>query len=124
MLPIPLRVLLCISLVLNGSGPATASVQMQMAHAKPSCHEQPDAGTSAAAAELPDATPDPTPSKPPLPDCCKSGACSGACMQSSQGVIPLQALPRTMRTHVDSLGRQKPEHAAPALPHLIRPPIR
>lgn len=144
-MPVPsllLRVLLSLSLVLNGSSYAMASTHMQMGHhesaattpqqktddtvaaADPACHQQ-HAGGSEPATQAPDTTPDiaPVKSAPPQPDCCKSGACPCACVQQAQAAIPMYSLGDSVMGHADLVIALKPGHAAPGLRHLIRPPI-
>ena len=130
-----LRVVLSIALVLNGIGGAVAATRMhadQISAAehtsspKPAntampCHQHQlsqaaDGHTSAQSAPA-------APEKSQLPDCCESGICACACAHATQ--VVLLAPPGT----VPILNRNltvKPlplAHAAPALPHLIRPPI-
>ncbi len=132
-----LRCLLCISLILNGSGYVMASAHLQMGHmgsiaviqepapaAMPPCHQNDDA-SGTAAVELPEAVQDESRamSKHPAPDCCKSGACQCACMHQAHAVLPVQALRHDVSGHAVDVRTLQPAHPAPALPHLIRPPI-
>ena len=139
--PILLRALISISLILNGSGYAVASTHMQMGHmstvasvpqppaepvatAEPPCHQH-QVNASAAAAQLPDAVHDKAPakSKHPSPDCCKSGACRGTCTHQAQTALHTHPLRYAGVEPVSGVRPLKPGHAAPALPHPIRPPI-
>lgn len=59
----------------------------------------------------------------PGPDCCESGACQCACVNAG-----LPALPSDLHDGFGTPGQTcaRPTaswHAAPALPHLMRPPI-
>lgn len=128
-----LRVLLATALVLNGTGAAMAAVAMEsqpiaaseapvaVSKAEHPCHEM--AGAAELAAE-PEQSPPPAPdAKHPAPDCCKSSTCGCACVHGAQAATPAvvseaQAPGRTPVPLPLATG-----HAAPALPHLIRPPI-
>lgn len=140
MFSILLRGLLSLSLILNGSGYAMASVHTQMgdmgsvastvpatpqpaAAAESPCDQHHDA--SAVAMELPDAMQDESSTTPmhPSPDCCNSGACHCACIHQAQAAIPTHVLRHDTAEHASSVRPLKPGHSAPALPHLIRPPI-
>lgn len=135
-----LRLLLSLCLVLNGTGVAAASAHMPMQH------EQPAPTTSAASAAA-EAMPchgghhqatmqspaDPAatahashgkPAKPShTPDCCKSGTCRCACVHVAQAGVPALLLPAMVPMHERSVRTLALGHAAPALPHPIRPPI-
>lgn len=142
MLAILLRVLLSISLILNGSGYAMAATHMQMGHGGAAASvaepEAPDSvsaaeapcqqhhsGASGPVAQLSDTTSDTAAvkSEHPSPDCCKSGACRCACVHQAQVAIPADSLDGAVIEHAGVMHPLKPGHAAPALPHLIRPPI-
>lgn len=132
-----LRLLLSLALILNGIGGAVASTGMQMEHmgwmhgamhadaaeqsAQPPCHEHAgvtssDKGTDSGATAN-------TPAKTKQsPDCCKSGTCRCLCVHQSQVAITA-LLPAPVIEHAGVMRPLKPGHAAPALPHLIRPPI-
>lgn len=144
-MPVPsllLRVLLSLSLVLNGSGYAMASTHMQMGHhesaattpqqahdtvaaADPACHPQHHDSASEPATQASDTTPDiaPMKSEPPQPDCCKSGACHCACVQQAQAAIPMYSEGNAGMGRADVVFALQAGHAAPVLRHLIRPPI-
>ena len=130
-----LRVFLSIALVLNGIGGAIASTRMHLdqpstaeqaasqkvASTAMPCHEHQNVPVAQGHAGQ---TSDPAPSgKAPAPDCCKSGA--GACA----GAHAAQVAFAVLQAAVPVLNRSaavKPmllAHAAPELPHLIRPPI-
>ncbi|MCY7355496.1 MAG: CopL family metal-binding regulatory protein [Lysobacter sp.] len=141
MLSILLRGLLSLSLILNGSGYAMASMHTQMGHmdsvsstlpatpqpvaaTEPPCYQHHGA-SAVVVVELPDAMQDEPSTKRghPSPDCCKSGACHCACIHQAQAAIPTHVLRHDTAEHASSVRPLKPGHPAPALPHLIRPPI-
>lgn len=129
-----LRVLLSIALILNGIGSGVAATRMhanQMSDADHSssamatsatkpCHQHQGSGNGAG---HPSPQSDPDPGKATVPDCCASGLCACACAHAAQ--VALLAPSRLLPVPSGSLVvKQLPlEHAAPALPHLIRPPI-
>ncbi|WP_372364170.1 CopL family metal-binding regulatory protein [Xanthomonas sp. NCPPB 3583] len=93
----------------------TASVEMP-------CHQHQQSAT--ATAEAPAAVPVSLPnSKQPAPDCCKSSACRCACMHSAPATVAMMIFTPALVGHSQSVLPIALGHAAPALPHLIRPPI-
>lgn len=132
-----LRVLLSLSLILNGVATAAAVTHT---HAGPG-NIQPVMSTpvkvSQAAEEAPchqhqlaePAATNDHPSTPAEPasnssfDCCKSNTCGCACTQAAQAPLPGLNLVAPVIDHSRSVRRLTLAHAAPALPHLIRPPI-
>jgi len=124
-----LRLLLCFALVLNGVAPAMASVRMhagtddrhaaasepaQVAgHAMP-CHED---------GSPPMASPEQSPKQPAAPGCCKSATCACACISHAAAMPPAMAFHGAAMPHAGDIRPMPAGHAAPALPHLIRPPI-
>ena len=127
--PVLLRVLLILSLLLNGFGSAMASTTMTMpamplasqeqaTQSAPPCHDM------ATMDHAMDASPEQAPQgKHPVPDCCKSGLCQCVCVHAAQLAPPaLLALGfDASRTHLAQ--PMHSGHPEPALPHLIRPPI-
>ena len=129
-----LRLLLCVALVFNGATSAMASVQMMQLHAQAE-DAVGSAGTHADAMaestlpchhgeQAPQESTAPAKTRhPATPDCCKSDTCTCAC------VSPVVAMVPTLASHdvpMADAGNIRPlalGHAAPALPHLIRPPI-
>lgn len=121
------RLLLSVALVLNGIGGATAATRMHVEQASTAeqvrmpasagipCHDEQGAAEGDAGAPHEES---------PAPDCCKSGLCACACAHVSQ--VPLPALPSTELVAGRDLAvaHMSLGHATPALPHLIRPPIR
>ncbi len=137
-----LRVLLAVSLILNGSGYAVASAHMQMDHAalastttqpivhpvataEPPCAEHHQGGSMASKIPSADAATDAASVKSgdPSPDCCKTGACRGACVHSGPVAVPTMAFRPVVIEHANSVSPMISGHASPAIPHLIRPPI-
>jgi hypothetical protein len=137
-----LRALLCLSLVLNGSGYAVASTQMQLTHVAatqaslaaaaqiaPPCHEQRhdndaapsmhmmvDMASSAAAC-------DDSQGSHASPDCCQSSQCACDCLQYATATLAdVPALPAVIE-HAAEIRALSPSHVAPALANPIRPPI-
>ncbi len=126
------RVLLGLVLILNGIGNAVASVLMThsgavetaaSAEAVMDCHgdhegqaveANPVAGVSQGLTDDP---------SDPNPSCCESGACQCACMHLSQAAVSLSRAIEIVISHAGAVLPPKAGHAAPALPHLIRPPI-
>ena len=145
-----LRLLLGLLLVLNGIGTSMAATAMLLVHAThatqsaphsdaagkaaPPCHDtarpvdtagdmdMAGMGDLAMAATDVSDTNAPASHQPP-PDCCQSMHCDCACMQSTAAAMVVLLLP----TAAPADGEQTPamalDHTAPALPHLIRPPI-
>jgi hypothetical protein len=140
--------MLCIGLIVNGSGYALASAGMPMSMAKvglgnhapgasntsgsakgaqPPCHE-PAAGTESVAdtnqinprshASDPSAAADQG-----APDCCKSGNCRCACVHQLPVFVAADWVRDAVVVHVDNARSMRSTHASPTLPHLIRPPI-
>ena len=120
------RVLLGLVLILNGIGNAVASVRMMhagavetaaSAEAGMDCHGH-DKGQAAEASRV--AGDDPS---DPNPSCCESGACQCACMHLAQAAVSLSRATEIVISHAGAVIPPKAGHSAPALPHLIRPPI-
>lgn len=128
-----LRALLCISLILNGSGYAAASATMPMEHpasvaaaqeASKAAETPPCPGhTGVTAADDRTTGPDPATDEHDQPDCCPSAACAGACLQHAPAAIVAQSMGPTVIGHSDAVRSIQAAHATPTLPHRIRPPI-
>ena len=135
-----LRLLLCIALVFNGAASAMASVQMMQMHAdgqgtasvpvptmvagaEPAmpCHHDGQASHSQDAAAA--ATPSKDQQPHQTPDCCKSSTCTCACVHQAAAMVPMLVFQGATLLHVGSVRSMTLGHPAPALPHLIRPPI-
>lgn len=137
-----LRVLLSLVLVLNGTASAMAATSMPMNHfaahmpkkapvavspqmaSDMPCPQHHPASAAVSSHDLPNAVhPAPEKSKHPAPDCCKFGTCTCACTQLAQATFPslnIGTIAFDGNRHVHWLTSA---HTAPALPHLIRPPI-
>lgn len=129
-----IRVLLSVALILNGATQAMVSVQMthgaasiasmpeKKASSEMPCHQHEQAAASLTAD--PSAAPDSPPkTKHPAPDCCKFGACRCACLHSAPAAVPMMIYTPALVDHSQSVLPIALGHVAPALPHLIRPPI-
>ena len=134
-----LRLLLCVALVFNGAASAMASVQLMqmhadgqgtasipvptMADAEPAmpCHHNGQASHSQDAAAA--ATPSKDQQPHQTPDCCKSSTCTCACVHQAAAMVPMLVFQGATLLHVGSVRSMTLGHPAPALPHLIRPPI-
>jgi hypothetical protein len=118
-----LRVLLVLALVLNGIGSAVAGVHAHAGHA-----DAVPAQALASDADAPCHEPAPVPAPEPVAagdaaDCCEGARCDCACTAAGATVaafeLPTLATPPVaLATHRLDAG-----HRAPALAHLIRPPI-
>lgn len=126
-----LRVMLSVVLILNGIGSAVASVQMARAGnmttempvsdaAEVPCHGDHDALADAAQPDVISELEEPSQSDP---NCCESGACRCACMHQAQAAMAVSLPIEAVIIHARSVLPTAAGHTAPALPHLIRPPI-
>lgn len=127
-----MRCLLCVALVLNSAGAAAASVRMLdmgsgsqgtsekggnahdldcAGHADDHAGFWQESGSSSAHDTQPD------------PDCCKSASCTCACVHGCATAIATQTGTPVIIIHAGVMPTPMTEHPAPALPHLIRPPI-
>src|SRR6476659_1624248 len=133
------RVLLCISMILNGSALASTSMPMSpppppqhqladrtavgteslLSHA--ACHEQAADMSAAASHAHPPRSPVPHRGGHATPDCCPAGSCACACMPP----LPSVAVAGfdSMAMQAMRSGHARVRHDEPVLPHLIRPPI-
>lgn len=133
-----LRAFLSLVLILNGMGTAAASVHLpgftmvaSTEAAAPStladagelpCHQQQGEAASAGAG-YPSADPPRDSADHQQPDCCKSGLCRCECMHSAHAAVMAWAITTPFIEHGIVVRSLPLGHAAPALPHLIRPPI-
>jgi hypothetical protein len=130
-----LRVLLCISLVFNGSVAAATSAMMALQQGQPgmshatAAHEDPCHGHATGGVDTVDAhqsaQPGSLPARTgqPVPDCCHAGTCGVACMSPAQVQLASHAFDATGSDAMAAVAYLTPRHAEPALPSLIRPPI-
>ncbi|MUV14789.1 CopL family metal-binding regulatory protein [Noviluteimonas gilva] len=114
--PFLLRILLCLSLLANGTATAFANARMvsegvAQQVAAP-CHEMA-------------ATHDAPPAAPPAShdDCCPPGACLCSCLANATALPANHVIAAPPRNAVLSFESRKPSHASPLLANLIRPPI-
>lgn len=135
-----LRVLLSLILVLNGIWTAHASVRLLVETTIPSGKHAIGAAGDAAASHCaghgsamaanthdaghPDASATaPEPCDPAAPDCCQSSACQCASPQVYASLIPDVSQAPLLAAHDRVTAALALAYPAPALPHLIRPPI-
>lgn len=132
--PLLLRVLLSLTLLMNGVTSAMASVQMDMQHASQqaqveaskavvvnahqSCHDEAATPQKHAAKDKASGGDHGRDS-----DCCKSASCRCACLLSAQATVPVWSVPNSVAHHAHVVRPLPLGHAAPSLQHLIRPPI-
>jgi hypothetical protein len=134
-----LRALLCLSLVLNGSGFAVASTLMQLMHVaatqaslaaqtSPPCHEQRHDERAAATlhvmADIASSTAcEDGHGSQAAADCCQSSHCACDCLQYATATLAdVRAMP-AMIERAAEIQALSPSHVAPALANPIRPPI-
>lgn len=133
-----LRVLLSLSLILNGvsdaaamhlpdgraQGHAATAAAQAATESVPPCHQHQSAEPGATDADaLPGDGVAREQTEHATPDCCKSGACRCDCVHAAHAV-PMPSTEGTLA--FDRTRSSRPltlAHAPPALPHLIRPPI-
>lgn len=124
-----LRILLCIALIANG---ATTGVPAHAGHDGMAAPAEVAQSSVSDAGKLPcDEHPRGAEALPSTPadadgapsDCCASDACRCACMHA--GHVALASVVQTAadKPHAAAMRPLSSGHAAPALPHLIRPPI-
>lgn len=138
-----LRVLLCIGLILNGSGVAVAAIKMHMDHAPMTLQAAPPSATSPVAAMAGNCHEAPGMGTPGIqrpivavddgtytsastqgaPDCCKASQCDDSCVQQVQATIATPIVGGPMGARDVGLNRMRMGHPSPALGHQIRPPI-
>lgn len=132
-----LRLLLCVTLTLNGVSGASAAVRMAAGHAEhqgaavqnaavdqtmPPCHGH-DAMTMDDMAQS--AVPPEAPATPEEPEqCCDSSTCQCVCVHQCAATIVASLLTAPLQPAAGIERALDVSHRAPALPHLIRPPIR
>ncbi|QOW21170.1 CopL family metal-binding regulatory protein [Novilysobacter avium] len=129
-MPIPhllLRVLLCLALVLNGSGLAVAATQMHVQHvgmadAVSATDDHEDCAGHAQRA-VPDLAAASCDSHSPAADCCEGSSCDTACPAGMLWTVtvPAQAWMLPPQVLVDH--QTISDHAAPVLQGRYRPPI-
>ena len=125
-----LRLLLCVALVANGTSAVYASTMMAAGagmdataaashDAEPPCDDMPAMTHSAMTADhdVP---------APPVShdDCCPPGACLCSCVSHAPTIPAFGAFAIPVRPSAAPVAALRVSFASPALPHLIRPPIR
>jgi hypothetical protein len=113
-----LRILLSLALVLNGTSSAWAmdaamapiKAPPAMADAAPTCHDHAEA-------------PSPTAPEPDPSDCCQTAACQCACAHLPATAFLGAAFPASLPLGTEAVPVVIHRHAAPPLPHQLRPPI-
>jgi hypothetical protein len=137
--PFLLRLLLCMTLVLNGSGYAVAATQMQLlqvaraeqanrlatevVHDAPApCHSQVGQKEPAPAMSHDAVKSGSSASQHGSPDDCQT-LCSCDCLQHASLAMTELVPPTAERLNTPSTRRIPAGHAAPVLANLIRPPI-
>lgn len=118
-----LRFVIAVSLMLNGIGTAFASAQMlqgeggRMDHAAetsmPPCHEDQAPAEDALDGQA----------QVPQSECCQPGSCTCPCASHTSVALVGKESATNHIAHAASAHAMTLGHAAPALPHLIRPPI-
>jgi hypothetical protein len=112
------RILLSLALVLNGTsgawamdaGVAPTKAPPAMADGAPSCHDHADA-------------PSPTAPAPDPSDCCQTAACQCACAHLPAVAFLSAAVLASLSPGTEVFPVVIHRHAAPSLPHQLRPPI-
>lgn len=134
-----LRVLLIVALLVNGVGSAYASTRMlnmmqttrvadvvsdsQPADAHAGMHDMTQGGCHDAMGADAAPVPSPPPHDHDGSDCCKGNTCRCICLYAATAVtLPPADVPQALHPRLMSAWRSL-SYAAPALPHLIRPPI-
>lgn len=129
-----LRLILSLSVLLNGSGYAMATTHAQMGamghsgqhsieHRAVRAHAPCHADMHGASVETDKASALPTKARQGMSDCCKSGPCACACAYGAQTTPPALVLGHVMGTFRAAMRPMESGHTAPRLPNLIRPPI-
>ena len=137
-----LRLVLCLSLCVNATATAWAGARMPVAlamhaHARIAasstkttaspCHGHTGMATMGTMPMHPAVTASAhhrsSKTDQTVPDCCKSGLCDCACMQTLPVSVMLLVLPDAMNAHEPAVGAMALAHPSPTLAHPIRPPI-
>jgi hypothetical protein len=140
--PLLLRVMLILAFVLNGTTSAMAAAQMSLGHpkqaeaiqhAEASAHHQHDMSachhdgmpSDAIASTAHDHASHSIPAKHHghSSDCCEGGTCQCVCAHGMHATVPSPVLAMHAYGRKDQSEARTAGHAAPDLPHLIRPPI-
>lgn len=141
--PLFLRVMLILAFVLNGTTSAMAAAQMSLGHANPqgeamrhaaapahhqdhmsACHHE-GMPSDATASTAHDHASHSVSAKHHghSSDCCEGGSCLCVCAHGMHATVPSPVLAMHAYGRKDQSEAHTAGHAAPVLPHLIRPPI-
>jgi hypothetical protein len=141
--PLLLRVMLILAFVLNGTTSAMAAAQMPsehpnpqgdaMQHAAAPAHHQHDmsnchhdgmrSDTTSSIAQGHASHSVPTEHQGHSSDCCEGGSCQCVCAHGMHATVPSPVLAMHAYGRKEQSEARTAGHAAPDLPHLIRPPI-
>jgi hypothetical protein len=141
--PLLLRVMLILTFVLNGTTSAMAAAQMSLGHPMPqgeamqpaaapvqhqhdmsACHHDGMASDATASTAHGHASHSvPTKHHGHSSDCCEGGTCQCVCAHGMHAAVPSPVLAMHAYGRKDQSEARTAGHAAPDLPHLIRPPI-
>jgi len=141
--PLLLRVILILTFVLNGTTSAMAAAQMSLKHqmpqneamqhaaepandheGMPACHDDGmDAGITGSGTHDHASPSIPSEHHEQSSDCCDAGSCRCVCAHGMHATIPSPAMTVHAYGWIDESSVPIAGHAAPDLPHLIRPPI-
>jgi hypothetical protein len=126
--PFLLRAILSLALVLNGTTSAIAAAHMAAPHAEVAIKAE--QAPKMAMADCPDHHPAAghhgqasEDAAPATPDCCKSSTCQCACVHCPCPPLTTTAAAFVALNPEAAVRELALGHPAPALPHLIRPPI-
>ncbi|WP_216957916.1 MULTISPECIES: CopL family metal-binding regulatory protein [unclassified Lysobacter] len=128
-----LRALLCLMLVLNGTGYTAAATQMGLAHlamsapgeqaATPPCHGESSHDEVAAMHAHADDDCATAGMDDGAPDCCQSSHCNCDCLQHATAAIAIFSVPAGLPPERHRAQPRQIDRPSPPLPHLLRPPI-
>ena len=140
--PLFLRVILILTFVLNGTTSAMAAAQMSLGQQMPqneamqhaaepaddhegmACHDDGmDAGITASGTHDQASHSIPSEQHEQSPACCDGGSCLCVCAHGMHATIPSPTFAVHAYGRIDESSVPTAGHAAPDLPHLIRPPI-
>ena len=128
-----LRLLLCLLLVLNGTGYASAATQMSLAHIAmqahadhraPPCHDAaPHDEVASSLHAHADEDCAMSGSSAATPDCCQSSRCNCDCLQHATPALAIVSISPGPPPGGALAPLRKVDRVSPLLPHLLRPPI-
>lgn len=140
--PLLLRVMLILAFVLNGTTSAMAAAQMSLGHPNPqgeamrhaaapahhqdhmsACHHEGMPSDATASTAHDHASHSTSKHQGHSSDCCEGGSCLCVCAHGMHATVPSPVLGMHAYGRKDQSEARTAGHAAPDLPHLIRPPI-